>query len=154
MGSLEMELLSTDVALFLFKFKIQRGNEGNVCLVVCMPQSMSFHQNPPIFSGRVICRHSQKQLTQLGFVNASCLCLFVLGTVQIWFVGFLVKLGLLIPESWSCLWAWGCWLEPGYFAVRHHWGGRWANLSLDTKRGKRGEGCSSLEWLRCFSSSS
>lgn len=96
-------LLSTDGALFLFNFKIQRGNEGNVCLVVCVPQYMSFHQNPQIFPGRVLSRHSQKQLTLPGFVNASCLYSFVLGAVQIFFAGFLVKLGLLIPESWSCL---------------------------------------------------
>lgn len=95
--------LSTDMALFLFNSKIQPGNEGNVCLVVFMPQSMSFHQNPPTFSGRIICKHSQKQLTQPGFVNASCPCLFVLGAAQILFAEFLVKLGLLIPESWSWL---------------------------------------------------
>lgn len=88
---------------FVLNFKIQRGNEWNVCFAVCVPQYMSFHQNPQVFSGRVISRHSGKQLTLSGLINAFCPCLFVMWTVQTLFSGFLVKLGLLIPESQNWL---------------------------------------------------
>lgn len=83
---------------FVLNFKIQRGNEWNVCFAVCVPQHMSFHQKAQIFSGRVIPRHPQKQLTLSGFVNAFCPYLFVMWTIQILFSEFLVKLRLLIPE--------------------------------------------------------
>lgn len=107
MGSLEM---GSWAQMWLFSFLISKSSDEikeMFALLSACHDLWVFHQNPPMFSGRLMCRHSQKQLTQPGFVNASCPCLFVLGAAQILFAGFLEKLGLLSPESWSNLWVWG-----------------------------------------------
>lgn len=134
MGSLEM---GSWAQMCLFPFLISKFSQemkGMFALLSVCHKRWVFIKTLKYFSGRVICRRSQKQLTQPGVCKCFLPVFVCPGSCTNIVCRVPGEAGIAYPRI---LGLGDCCLQPGYFAVRHHWGGRWVNLSLDTKSVER-----------------